>query len=103
MGADLVAGDRGSLLRVTCRDNATKQVIDLAGKTVTLRYAINEAAPVDKVMAVLEPATNGKATYQFAAADLTPGAFTGEILLQSGAADQVTSVGLFYLTVRAAL
>lgn len=103
MSADLVAGDRGSMLIVTCRNNATKDVIDLTGKTVRLRYAINGGADQEKDMAVQDPAANGKAAYQFAAADLTAGCFEGEILLQAGAPDQVTSVGKFYLQVRAAL
>jgi len=100
MGYDLVAGDRGSKLIVTCKDNVTKTVINLTGKTVQLRYTIDLGALLVKTMSV-PVGTDGKAEYQFAAVDLTAGILTAEVRIQDGASDQLTSLDPFSLAVRA--
>lgn len=103
MSYELVAGDTGSKLVVTCTDNQSQAVIDLTGKAVQLRYSINGAAVVIKTMTVQTPATNGKAEYQFGASDLSAGTLTGEVRLQNGASDQLTTVNAFYISVKAPL
>lgn len=103
MGYDLVAGDSGSKIRSRCRDNQTKAVLDLTGKTVHLRYKLNDGALVIKTMTVLDPGTLGEAEYQFGVSDLSAGVLQGEIQIQPGAADQLTSLLPFSRKVRAAL
>lgn len=102
MHYELVAGDTGSKLVVTCKDSATKAVIDLTGKAVQLRYRIDGGALITKTMTVQNPPTAGKAEYQFGANDLSAGTLAGEVRIQPGAADQLTSLDPFYLPVRAA-
>jgi hypothetical protein len=102
---ELVAGDRGSKLRVTLLDSVTEEALDLSGKTVQLRYSLNGGATVEKSMTVLNQATNkGQAEYQFAAADLTEGGeLRGEVRVQDGFADQITSVDSIFLSVKTPL
>lgn len=103
MGYELVAGDTGSKIVLTCRDNQTQAAIDLTGKIVHLRYRIDGGAMQTKTMAIQSPPTAGKAEYQFGSSDLTAGTFQGEIQIQPGAADQLTSLLPFALQVRAPL
>lgn len=102
---ELVAGDGGSTLHITVLDRVTQEPIDLTGKTVKARYAVNGGATVEKTMTVLNQTTNkGQAEYQFLTTDLTVGgALEGEVRVQAGQADQLTSVDTFHLAVRAAL
>lgn len=70
MASDLVAGDTGSKLRVTCIDAATKAKLDLTGKTVKLIWARpSNGGAVVKTMSVVD-APNGVAEYQFAANEI---------------------------------
>jgi len=103
MGYELVAGDTGSKLVATCKDSQTKAVIDLTGKTVQLRYAIDGGAVVTKTMTVQTPGTLGKAEYQFGVNDLSGGTLKGEVRIQPGLSDQITSLNPFELSVRPAL
>ena len=99
----LIAGDTGSTVVVTCRDNQTQAVIDLTGKAVQLRYKIDGGALQTKTMTIQNPQTAGKAEYQFGASDLIAGTLQGEIQIQPGAADRLTSLLPFSLQVRAPL
>lgn len=107
MGYELVSGDTGSKLVRTCRDNTTKQPLDLTGKTVQLRYKIDGGGLIVRAMVVQAPATAGKAEYQFGSSDLplvgTRGTLQGEIRINPGLPDQLTSVLPFSISVRAAL
>jgi hypothetical protein len=49
------------------------------------------------------PGTNGKAEYQFGASDLSGGTLKGEVRIQPGLSDQITSLEPFYLPIRSAL
>ena len=102
---ELVASDAGSKLIVRCRDNETKDTIDLTGKTVQLRYALNGGATVQKTMTVLNQSANpGKAEYQFLTTDVTVGgALAGEVRLQAGLADQITAVDTFHISIKTPL
>ena len=103
--AELVAGDGGTTLVVTIVENGTKQPFDLTGKTVQVRYALNSGATVEKSMTLRNQTTQtGQAEYQFLPTDLTAGgSLRGEVRLQDGLADQLTTVDEFYLTVKAPL
>lgn len=102
---DLVAGDGGSKLRVTIRDSATQEPIDLNGKTVKVRYAINGGTVQERDMIVLDQAASkGQAEYQFLMADITAGGeMQGEFRIQSGQPDQLTTVDTFHLHIKAPL
>lgn len=102
---ELVAGDGGSVLHVTILDSATKEPIDLTGKTVKARYAFNGGATVEKTMTALNQASNkGQAEYQFATGDLSgEGTLVGEVRLQAGLSDQLTTVDEFHIPVRGPL
>lgn len=103
--AHIVAGDGGSKLRVTIRDSETNDLIDLTGKTVQLRYSINGGATVQKTMTALnQTSSKGQAEYQFLTTDLTAGGeMKGEVRLQAGQADQLTTVDTFHLSIKAPL
>lgn len=105
MASILVAGDSGSILRVTVRDRETKALLDLTGKTVQLRYAMNGGATVEKSMTLLNQTTStGQAQYQFLSTDLTAGGeLKGEVRVQDGLPDQLTSVDFFHILVKAPL
>jgi hypothetical protein len=102
---ELVAGDGGSKLHVTILDSVTKEPIDLTGKTVQARYAVNGGATVQKTMTPLNQTSfKGQAEYQFLTTDLTVGGvLDGEVRVQAGLSDQLTSVDEFHIAVRAAL
>lgn len=99
---DLVAGDGGSKLLVTITDSTTEELIDLTGKTITVRYAINGGTLQQRDMTALNQTTSkGEAEYQFAAADLTAGGeLKGEVRLQAGLSDQLTTVDTFHLKIK---
>ena len=101
----LVAGDGGAALISTIRDSVTKDTIDLTGKTVQLRYSFNGGATVEKSMTLLnQTSLRGQAQYQFLPTDFTVGGeLIGEVRLQDGLTDQLTTVDEFHLKVKAPL
>jgi hypothetical protein len=102
---DLVAGDGGTVLRTMIRDRAADAPVNLTGKTVTLRYSLNGGATVQKTMTLLDQSLKpGQAEYQFLTTDVPAGGeLIGEVRLQSGLADQLTTVDRFHLLVGAPL
>jgi hypothetical protein len=100
----VVAGDSGSVLRVTCKNTATNAPLDLTGKAVKLRFKLNGGSLVSRTMTVLTPQTNGQAEYQFAGAELSAaGTLECEVRINEGLSDQLTSLTLIVLPVRAPL
>lgn len=102
---DLVVGDGGSRLRVTIKEQGTDALIDLSGRSVTLNYSLAGAAVQQRTMTVLNQANaKGEAEYQFLSSDLnTAGELRGEVVLQEGQADQLTTVDTVNLRVKATL
>jgi hypothetical protein len=102
---ELVVGDGGSKLGVTILDSVTKEPIDLTGKSVTARYAINGGATIQKTMTALDQVSfKGQAFYQFQPADLSAGGtLEGEVRLQAGLSDQLTTVDTFHIAIKAPL
>lgn len=102
---DLVAGDGGSRLRVTITDQQTGEPIDLTGKTIKVRYAINAGTTQERSMTALnQTASKGQAEYQFLSSDLSAsGEMKGEVRLQPGLSDQLTTVDMFHLAIKAPL
>lgn len=100
--ADLSEGDGGSKLRLTIKQQESEEPIDLTGRTVQVRYAINGGTTQERTMTILDQAANkGQAEYQFLTTDLTPsGQMAGEVRLQAGLPDQLTTVDNFYLQIK---
>lgn len=103
--AELVVGDGGSVLHVLVRDSVTKEPITLTGKTIKARYSVNGGSTVEKTMTALDQTSKtGQAEYTFLTTDLAvAGTLIGEVRLQAGLADQLTSVNDFYIVVKAPL
>ncbi len=103
MAAELVKGDKGSKITVTCLNNQTGAVINISGKTVELRFKIGGGTLLTKTMTVTD-GPNGVAEYQFTDTDLNDsGELSYEVRISPAAADQATSVELGRITVRAPL
>lgn len=98
----LVARDGGSALHVTILDSATKLPMDLTAKTITVRYSLNGGPTVEQPMTPRNQTTSpGQADYLFLVTDLIKGGILdGEVRLQSGLADQLTTVDTFHLSVK---
>jgi hypothetical protein len=103
MANDLVAGDTASVLTVTCTDKGPATVIDLTGATVQLRFRLNGGARTDVSMTIPAPATDGIATYQFGAGELSVGQFAGEVVITDAVGTIKKILDIIRLTVRAAL
>lgn len=105
MAADLVAGDASSLLRVTVLDSETNAPMDLTGRAVVLRFRLNGGAVTVVAMALLDQVNQrGVAEYEFQPADLpAAGTVDYEIRLDHGTGNQLTSLEIGQLAVRAAL
>lgn len=58
--------------------------IDLTGKTVTLRWKIDDEDMVEQTMTIVTPAYEGKATYTWASGELTAGAMSYQIIVDDG-------------------
>lgn len=96
---EFVQDDTGSKLAVSCRDNATQEVIDLTGGTVRLRYRIAGGELQVKVMTITSPA-EGVAEYLFLAGELAPGVMRAEIEITDVSGKVVTSVEAFLFQIR---
>lgn len=95
----LVAGDTGSLLRVTCTNDDDGAAIDLTGATVALRWKDAAGTLVSRTMSAVAPATQGIAEYQFAATELIAPTMSFEVqIARSGG--NVRSLDPFDLLVR---
>lgn len=102
---DLVKGDGGSVLTVTIKDRETGTMLNLTGKTATLRYTLNGGAAQQRSMTVLNQTTSpGQVQYQFLTSDLSAaGELVGDVVIQSGESDQLTTVEALHLRVKSAI
>lgn len=99
MHTDLVAGDTGSTLVITCKDKDSKAAINLNGKTVRVKFRLNGGILQTKEMAVTD-AAGGVAEYQFAAGELVKGTLRGEVEITDSGGLVLTQVEPFALSVR---
>lgn len=104
MAADLVANDTGTQLSITLKKRKTLQLIDLTDATVRLKWRIDGAALVTRVMTIVD-AAGGVATYQFADGELTAVPFgstlTAEVEVTDAAGKILTGLTPIELKVRA--
>jgi hypothetical protein len=100
MATDLVAGDTGSVLRVTLKDNETgAPVPGLASSTVRMKYRARNGPLTTRQMNI-QDAPNAIVTYQFVAGELIAGPLTCEFEVTDASGQTVTSLQEFDLTVR---
>lgn len=100
MSADFVAGDT-SVLKVTCRDKETRQIIpnlNLA-TSIKLRYRIADGELRIRDMTVVDSAA-GLVKYQFDIDELQAGLFRGEVRIVDAANKPLTNLDPVILTVR---
>lgn len=98
----LVEGDTGSKLRVTCKDNDTGLPIDLTGATVNLQWKNNASALVTVAMTIID-AVNGIVEYQFLTGQIEPTKMSFQVRITDGSGKITKSLDLLSLNVRRAL
>ncbi len=105
MSVELVVGDGGSELFFTFKSKATGELKDLTGKTVNVEFRVDGGPLQTRAATVLDQATKpGQASYRLLTSDLSSvGTLTGQAVVDPNTADQLTSLELFNLTIRARL
>lgn len=98
----LVEGDTGSKLRVTCKDNILDQPIDLTGAAVALNWKKTDGNLVSKSMTIVDTAT-GLVEYQFLAAEIEIPKMNFEIKITDSGGRVIRSLQLIHVPVRTAL
>ncbi len=90
MGASFVAGDTGSVYRVTCK-NSDGTLIDLNGKTVTLCWIDEDGDEVSRSMTIID-ADNAIAEYQFQSGELYSPEMRFQVRITDGSGDFIRNV-----------
>ncbi|MCI0488926.1 MAG: hypothetical protein L0229_20230 [Blastocatellia bacterium] len=99
MHMDLVAGDSGTTLVVTCKDKDSKAAINLNGKNVKVKWRANGGALQTKTMTVTD-AAGGVAEYLFLTGELIKGILKGEVEITDSSGLVITQVEPFSLSIR---
>lgn len=99
MPINLVAGDTGSILKVTCT-RIDGSIIDLSGATVSLFWRATRGAPQRRSMDIEGAPTDGIVYYQFQAGELVMGGLVGEIEITFPDGKVLTSALSFDIPVR---
>lgn len=102
MAYSFVAGDTGSVLRVTCTNDSDDSAIDLTGATVVVKWRDSLGALQTKTMTIVT-AASGIAEYNFAASELFSPSMSFEIQVTDASAKVIRSLSLIDVSVRAAL
>lgn len=102
--ANLVSGDTGSTLRVTCRNKSDNSLLDLTNKTVNLKWIASDGVTlVTREMTVVVPATNGVAEYRFQSNDLYAHSMAFEVEVIDATSAVIRGLDLIKQYVREAL
>lgn len=99
---DFVAGDTGSKLVVTCKEQATKAVKNLTGASLKLKWKINDGTLSQPTMTITD-APNGIAEYQFASGELVAGMMEAAVEITDSGGLVTTQLTPFQFAVRAEL
>lgn len=97
MPYDVVAGDTGTILRVTIKDTAGAAV-DLTGASAVFRWA--GIAGLVEVAAVITDAVNGVVSHKFMAGEITAPDMSIEVEVTDSGGFKLTGLDLIKLTVR---
>jgi len=96
---DFVTGDTGTILRTTCIDNDTGEVIILTGATIVVRWEDETGTIVTKPMTIND-AANGIVQYQFLAGELIAPRMKFEIEITDVSGNIISNLELIELTGR---
>lgn len=96
--SDLVTGDSGSTLQVTCKDSSN-QPINLTGCTVNLHWIGDDGVLNNPAMTIVD-ATNGIVSYQFDASEIFAPKMVFEVQITNASSKILTSSNTFELMVR---
>ena len=97
-----VAGDTGSKLEITCKNDSDGTVIDLTGSVLKLKWKGADGVLVSKTMTVTS-AIAGIAEYQFLATELFAGTIQFEVEITDASGKVIRSLDLIAEKVRRAL
>lgn len=97
-----VAGDTGSKLEVTCKNDADNTAINLTGATVKLKWKDAGGTLQTKTMTITSAAT-GVAEYQFLAGELFAGLMNFEVEITDSGGKIIRCLEIIAEKVRAAL
>ncbi len=105
MAIEFVAGDTGSVYRVTCKNNQDGSVISLSGATaVKLNFKIDSGTTKTPDMTITNPpGTDGVAEYQFVSGDLVAGRMQAAVEITDSTAKVITELEPLVASVRAKL
>ncbi len=104
MAIEFVAGDTGSVYRVTCKNNQDGTVIDLTGASLKLNFKIDGGTLKTPAMTITNlPGTDGVAEYQFVSGDLVAGRMQAAAEITDSTAKVITELEPLVATVRAKL
>lgn len=99
MPINLVAGDTGSILKVTCT-RIDGSIIDLTGASANLFWRAARGAPQKRSMSIEGNPTGGVVYYQFQSGELVMGGLVGEIEIVFPDGKVLTSALAFDIPVR---
>lgn len=102
MAYELVTGDTGSKIVVTCTDDVLGTAINLTGATVKLHWITNAGLLSNKTMTITSAAT-GVCEYQFLASEIEAPTMTLEVEITDSTTKIITSLDTIALSVRAQL
>ena len=97
-----VAGDTGSVLRVTCTNDSDDSAIDLTGCTVVLKWRNASGVLTSQTMTIVT-AASGICEYRFAAGELFAPSMAFEVQITDASSRVIRSLSLIETSVRAAL
>jgi hypothetical protein len=96
---DLVAGDTGSVIQITCIDKATQQALDLTGSTVDIHWEDSTGTLVSHQMQIVS-AINGQVKYQFGVNELFAPSMSFEIVVTNASGKTLSNTTLLNVNVR---
>lgn len=97
-----VAGDTGSKLKVTCKNDADNTAINLTGATLKLKWKNSGGVLVSQTMTITSAAT-GVAEYQFLTGELFAGTMDFEVEITDAGGKIIRCLDLISEKIRAAL
>ena len=97
--AELVTGDTGSVLRITCKDNDTEAAIDLTGSTVRLRWEDDTGTVQTRTMTIVT-AASGIVSYQFVTDEIIYGTMKFEVEITDSGGYKISNLALISIKTR---
>jgi len=99
---DFVAGDTGSVLRVTCVNDDDDSAIDLTGATVALQWIRRSDGALQSKTMTIVTAASGICSYQFATGELEAPSMRFEVKITDSGSKVIRSLDPLEVDVRTA-